>query len=152
MLVPINQITPSKEALEGHISEIVALVSDNIEDAIALATRLQYMNQVCEGGKKRIADKVVAELQLAKERKDYFGYKIEVCEVGTRYDYSQCGDVILYDLQKELDVLTEKVKARQDFIKALKEPIMIVNPETGEQFKVCPPIKTSTTAPKFTLK
>lgn len=151
MLVPISQINPSKEALEGHINDLELSVKEG-SDVIRIAVALQFMNQICEGAKKRIAPLLVTELQKAKERKDYFGYKIEVGECGTKYDYSNCGDVILYNLNDELEKIQSKIKDRQEMIKTLKEPLMIADPETGELFKVCPAIKTSTTAPKFSLK
>lgn len=152
MLVPISQISPSKEALEGHIFDIVNNIEEGGDDPIRIAVALQFMAQICEGAKKRIKDLVVSELEKAKERKDYFGYRIEVAQVGINYDYTLCGDAKWYDLQEQLEKLQAKIKDREAMLKAIKEPIMIADEDTGELYKVMPPVKASSTAPKFTLK
>lgn len=152
MLVQINQTIPSKSSLEGYVIDIVDHVKRGEGNPIEISAKLDFVMKICENAKKDLKDAVISELNKARERKDYFGYKIEVAEVGTKYDYSQCGDSKWYDLQDQLEKIKAKISDREAMLKAIKEPQMFVDEETGELFKVTPPVKTSTTTPKFTLK
>lgn len=79
--------------------------------------------------------------------------KFEVKEVGVKYDFSDCSDPILTDLQAKLDELTKQVKDRQTLLKTVPSAGMtIFVEETGEVYTVYPPLKTSTTSVAVTLK
>lgn len=151
MLVQINQYTPSKASLEGYVTDIFNNIKDGGDNPIEIAAKLDFIMKICEGAKKEIKGLVVRELEKAKERKDYFGYRIEVTEVG-KYDFTNCGDAKWYDLQEQLKNLEAKIKERETFLKGIKEPLAVFDEETGEVFKVMPPVKPTTTTPKFTLK
>ena len=152
MLVQINQTTPSKASLDGYVKDIIEYAESNEGNPIEISAKLDFMMKICDIAKKEIKPAVIKELEKAKERKDYFGYKVEVKETGTKYDYSNCGDAKWYDLQEQLEKLKVKISDRETFLKAIKEPIMVADEETGEMFKVMPPVKTSTTSPCFTLQ
>jgi hypothetical protein len=51
-----------------------------------------------------------------------------------------------------MDLLKEKVKHRETFLKALKEPLSIIDEETGDLQRVHPPKKSSSTTVKVTFK
>jgi len=73
-------------------------------------------------------------------------------EVGVKYDYKQCNDAELTDLQQQADTINAKLKARQEFIKALPiEGIEVLTSE-GELIYIYPPAKSSTTSVVVTLK
>lgn len=102
---------------------------------------------------KEIRDNFVNEASKYPEQSfEFNGAKIEKAEVGTKYNYSVCKDPIydrrLWILEKAKAELTE----REIFLKALKEPLSIVDEETGEVIKIHPPIKTSTSSLKVTIK
>lgn len=80
------------------------------------------------------------------------GTKIELAEVGTKYDYSKCEDLTLTDLELKLSGIEKKVKQRQEFLKTVPvEGLVVTDEQTGETFKVYPPSKTSTSSYKITL-
>jgi hypothetical protein len=84
---------------------------------------------------------------------DYMNSKIEIKETGVKYDYSQCGDVILDKLNWQAENLAKDIKARETILKAVSEKGMIMtDTETGESFTVYPPSKSSTTSIAVTLK
>jgi len=84
---------------------------------------------------------------------EYQNSKVEIKEVGVKYDFSNCEDAVLqrlYAAQAELDA---KVKARETMLKSVPVKGMIVtDEETGETFTVYPPSKSSTTSISITLK
>lgn len=80
------------------------------------------------------------------------GAKFQVKEAGTKYDYSQCNDYVLTELQQQLDELTEKVKNRQKFLQlAPPEGIEVLEDQSGEVYRIYPPSKSSTTTVTITL-
>lgn len=79
------------------------------------------------------------------------GTKLELAEVGTKYDYSQCGDTQMDDLNNQLDILEFAIKERQTFLKAIPLSGMDVIIDGGEVCKIYPPSKTSTSSVKTTI-
>jgi hypothetical protein len=84
---------------------------------------------------------------------DFHNAKIEVKEVGVKYDFSNCGDAKMAKLHEELEALKKKVKDREDFLK--KAPIEgtpVLDEDTAELVTIYPPSKSSTTSVAVTLK
>jgi hypothetical protein len=84
---------------------------------------------------------------------EYQNSKVEVKEVGVKYDFSKCDDPVLlgmYEKQAELD---KAVKERETMLKTISPKGMtITDEETGETFTIYPPAKSSTTSVAITLK
>lgn len=79
--------------------------------------------------------------------------KVEIKEVGTKYDFSKTGDVTLDSLYAQQAKIDADIKARETMLKSVSEKGMIVTDEqTGETFTVYPPAKSSTTSVAITLK
>jgi hypothetical protein len=80
------------------------------------------------------------------------GTKIELSEVGTKYDYVFCEDDIYNELVIRRDALDEQIKERQQFLKTLpSEGIDIIN-EDGVVSRIYPPSKSSTSSVKCTIQ
>lgn len=74
-------------------------------------------------------------------------------EVGTKYDYSNCGDIELNELMAQAEVLKAKIEARQETLKHLPLSGMLTTDEkTGDTYKIYPPSKKSTTAVSVSLR
>lgn len=102
---------------------------------------------------KEVRDNFVNEADKYPEKSfEFNGVKMEKAEVGTKYNYSICGDPIYnqrFQIKEEAD---KQVKEREEFLKALKEPMTFVDESTGEVVKIIPPSKTSTTSVKVTIR
>lgn len=79
------------------------------------------------------------------------GTKIELAEVGTKYDYQTCGDAELVRLNDQLLNIENVIKERQTFLKTLPVSGMDVIMDGGEVCKLFPPIKVSTSSVKVTI-
>jgi len=77
--------------------------------------------------------------------------KMELAEVGTKYDYSQCGDSQLKDLYETLEQIKAKVEEREKFLKNLPLSGLDVITADGEAIHVYPPAKSSTSSYKVTI-
>lgn len=76
-----------------------------------------------------------------------------ISEVGTKYDYSMCGDVEWEQMDKAIRILQTAIKMREAYLKNVpSNGEEKVDKETGEAYTIYPPTKTSTTAIKTTLK
>jgi hypothetical protein len=79
------------------------------------------------------------------------GVKFELAETGTAYDFSQCNDPELALLEQQAKELTEKVKARKEFLKTVPSKGLEVHAGEGELVTVYPPSKSSKSSYKVIL-
>jgi len=79
----------------------------------------------------------------SKEETSINGVKFNLQETGTKYHYKDSGDPVWNDLDKQIQELTEKRKARETFLKAIPYESNVVDAETG--LYLTRPPKTSTT-------
>lgn len=151
-IINISQVTPSRTFLSEFTKSIEKEIEEGNYDPIQLSATLDFIGKACEESKKAIKEKTINELEKYPERREYYGYEIQVTEAGISYDYSKCGDSEILSLYKELELLQAKIKEREQFLKGIKERFTIVDESTGEVLTLRPPAKKSTTTTKFTLK
>jgi hypothetical protein len=108
---------------------------------------------------EKVFDKVKETLtKLAREEAEkhgakqfeFKGVKMELAEVGTKYDYSNCNDFVLGQLTESVNTFSEMKKQRETMLKAIKEPMNLIS-DDGEPYTVYPPTKTSTSSIKVTV-
>lgn len=79
--------------------------------------------------------------------------KVEIKEVGVKYDFSKCEDTILGALYAQHEILDAEIKKRETMLKSVDTKGMLVTDEaSGDTFKVYPPAKSSSTSVAVTLK
>jgi len=79
------------------------------------------------------------------------GTRIELAEVGTKYDYVFCEDDILNDMVISRLALDEQIKERQEFLKNLPSEGIEIITRYGEVKRIYPPSKSSTSSIKCTI-
>ena len=57
------------------------------------------------------------------------GTKIELAEVGVKYDYSNCGDETYKKMLFQFEILETAIKERQDFFKIAQSPLVSLDKE-----------------------
>ena len=134
---------------------VVSNLENGNADALVVHLQLKSMEDII----KQLNDNSTYKsylLEAAEKNGKKFTFQnseFNIREVGVKYDFTQCGDLELNDLQEKLNGLTEEVKARQTFLKTVQPKGMIVtSQETGDTYTVYPPSKTSTTSVAVTLK
>ena len=143
------------DVLEGKHSAIEAMEAFSYMGKVAV----ELKDQVDESGKIKMVDLIRQEISDHAEDKKNFttakGSKFVLAEVGTAYSFENTGDTQLPILNKQLEELKKKIKAREEFLKKLTTPIKIKEPniETGEEVEVelFPASKSSTSSYKLTL-
>lgn len=74
------------------------------------------------------------------------GCEVNIRELGVKYDFTNCNDDKWTDLMAEMELLKAEIKARETFLKAIKQPTEV------DGKLISPPIKSSTTGIAVTIK
>lgn len=126
------------------------LESGNVlEVAESLSAMEEFIKSV--KGDKRFTEYVREETtKFGKQFSSASGAKIELAEVGTKYDFNVCADPELQRWEQQLTSAEDMVKKRKDFLKTIPvEGIEIITDD--EVVRVYPPAKSSTSSYKITL-
>jgi len=122
-------------------------------NALAVLIQLRAMERASARILKEIAPNLLNEADKYPEKEfEYQGNKITKAEHGTKYDYSSCGDGEWFIHDQAVLSATNSRKAREEFLKALKAPITVLDPLTGEVSTITPPTKKSTSGLNVTIK
>jgi hypothetical protein len=147
----MKEIALSEITSRGQLSRLVAefrdeILSGNINPLQAAATLKALEDFTKElRGNCLIRDCIREELEKYPEKSvKYNGVTFTKKATGTRYDFSGCGDTELLRLQTRAKIASDALKSREDFLKAVPEGgIDSFSQETGETFKLFPPVKIS---------
>lgn len=149
----IRQLSVSKSGVDMFCRQLISSVQNGEVNALELKAFLKTMELIIDRVDKETKENQVTEAMRYSEKKfSAYGCEIEQCEVSTRYDYSTCGDPIYNQRVKIAEEAKSQLDDRAAFLKALKEPLTIVDDESGEVATVRPPVKKSTSGLRITLK
>ena len=134
-------------AAQGHADAFVEAATGSPIEAYLFARRVgEYATAYAEA----IAPAALTERQTYPGKTEVlFGAKVEVAEVGVKYDYS--ADPVWARLNTAVERATEARREREKVLQATSTPRPEVDPETGEMFTAHPPVRTGKTSLKVTL-
>lgn len=145
-----------KRVLDGEASAV-----DTYEAAVFMGKVGDALKGcVDELGKNAFTDLIREEISAnSNGEKAYttrLGSKFSLAEVGTKVDYTKCGDVLWNYYTAEIEKLDKLKKGREALLKTLTEPMIVSYPDpaTGElleNVELLPPTKTSTSSFKVEL-
>lgn len=157
----------TKEQRRSFIEQLVNAIENGDVSALKIHLQIKCLEDIITSLTSRDAKKNKGSIELAntywkslldeggKYGKEFelHNSKFTTKEVGIKYNYSVCNDVEYNDLMQEVQELSEKVKAREEYLKHIPaKGITTVNEETGEATTIYPPSKSSTTSISVTLK
>jgi hypothetical protein len=152
-LIKFNHTT--KEERSQLVREIFDEVLNGRINPLELHLRLKSAEEVIKQltGLEPYKAILLDEAQKHGKSFNYQTAKIDIREVGVKYDYSGCGNselAALYDQQKAIE---ERIKVIETYHKGLPSAgvQVLVHPH-GELETHYPPAKTSTTSVAVTLK
>lgn len=145
---------PSTAAEVARFSkQLIQDVKEGQINPLKLLVMLRSLEAVSELVREEIQTEIQTEAEKHSEKKfDAYGAIIEKSELGTKYAYTKSGDIEWEQLNSELETITRRKTERETFLKSLKEPLTLVNPDTGEVYDIKPPFKTSKSGIKIYLK
>lgn len=143
----ISVMPTTKAEIKAFKENVINDLMSGNHDIISVAIQLKAMEALIKElqGDYRFKELAVDE---ASRETEYANAKIEVAELGVKYDYSVCNDDEYNNLDTEVKKLSGLKKARENLLKSLTGETP--NQQTGEL--ICPPVKTSKTGIKITLK
>lgn len=151
-LISLLKFSPRGGEASIAADTIAAQVFDGHEDGLQLLVGIKAMQKLLDGIIERIEESALHEAMLeGGKRFEKFGAKIEVREVGTRYNFDGCQDPVLVRLTEAKKQWSDLEKDRQNLLKTLRGKTEMLDTETGEIIHVIPPIKTSKTGVVITL-
>ena len=141
----------NKAEIEVYNESVKELALSGDCDIIKLSRQVNIMKRIVETFEK---DKDIQEV-LIKECEKYGKgelKEIQVKEVGTKYDFSECGLPEYEKVCASIEKLNERKKELEMYLKTVKPNTEFIDPKSGECVMLNPPIKTSTTKAVFTIK
>lgn len=149
----LHLLASTSQQIDFFSTSIINEVKDGQESPLRVLIQLRAM----EKASKQILDGIREEVITAAEKypgKDFelYGNKLSKEELGVKYDYSTCGDTIYERLQTDFNTAKASLDERTAFLRQLKSPMTVVDEMTGEVVTIKPPVRTSTTGVKVTIK
>jgi hypothetical protein len=152
-LIKFNHTT--KEERTEVVREIFQELLEGRINAMELHIRMKCIEEVVKQLTSMPAYKAIVLDDAEKHGKSfqYHNAKIDIREVGVKYDYSKCGSSELSELYVHAANVDSRIKVLESYLKPLPfSGIQVINQSTGEVETHYPPAKTSTTSVAVTFK
>ncbi len=148
----IKLLPETKEQISSFANQLIRSVENGEVNALQLKAYFKAMEKAIKLVDDSTKDSQLTEAEKYGEKKfNAFGMQIEVCEVGTSYDYEHCNDPEWNSADSQVKTWTQTRKDREQFLRSLKKPEVLVDQMSGEVVTINPPVKKSTTGLKFTV-
>lgn len=141
----IRQLPISKNDVMAFSESIKNSLTNGDIDPLEMALYFKAMDEISKSVKDTLTQMAVSEAEKYGKTFQFKGAEISIREMGTKYDFTDSGDIKLQSISDSINELSEKRKERENFLKTLKEPLVAVDDETGETYTMYPPKKSSTT-------
>lgn len=138
----------TKDQVKAFTAKAKASILEGNEDPVKIAIQLAGLEKVLKElrGDDKIRETICEELmKYERGTTEVNGAKVEIAEVGVRYDYQD--DHVLQELAQKKLSIDNAIKERQEMIKGLKASVY---DQDGIEIK--PAVRRSTTSYKVTIK
>ena len=159
LLITTNTLSlfeTTKQQRKVFVQNVLDQIRDGNTDPIKVHLQLKCAEDIIKqitGNEEFRSELIDACDKQGGKSFTYQNAKFEKKEVGVKYDYSQCNDAKLVELESKIELLSEQLKSRQSLLKtAPASGLTVVDEESGETYTVYPPAKSSTTSIAVTLK
>jgi hypothetical protein len=145
-----NQLTKSQLKIIAEDSVERLTESGKLIESIETFAKIEWLIKEIKSNTNYIDSLRDEVSKHGKQVVTSYGTKIELAEVGTKYDYTNCGDSVLIELINELESLEMEIKERQTWLKSV--PASGVDIIVGDEVcRIYPPSKSSTSSIKTTI-
>ncbi len=149
----INLLPSTSDEMNRFANNVIQAVKNGEENPLQMLVQIRAMEKAFKIITEKIKENYLTEAdKYPGDKFDFKGNSIQKGDVHTEYDYTVCGDPIWEQRKTILDMAESQLKERQEFLKALREPITLVDDESGEVATVRPPLKKTTPGLKVTIK
>lgn len=148
----VNLFDTTKEQRKSFADAIIFAIKQGDVNPLALHLNIKKMEDTIKQvtGNPEYMSMILDEAEKYSAKSfELNNAKVEIKEVGVKYDYSMCDDATYNDLDAQKKQVEVKIKERQKFLQLIPEG-GTVDPETGGM--VYRAARTSTTSAVITLK
>jgi hypothetical protein len=148
-LSTLSTLPENKQQLTDFKANLKNAILSGVKDGLEIKKLHKVLEEILKTFKEpEVVEMIESEADKYHEKSfEYIGAKFQKRN-NTKYDFSVCEDSELIQLEQQEKLVKTNLKARQDFLKGLKENY--INQETGEVIK--PPAKTTSEILAITLK
>ena len=151
----VSLLPETKSQITDFVAKIEQTALEGYESPLYLYKQAKNMEAIAKELNKSAVLKDAALTEAQKYHKDELkslhNSKIEICELGTKWNYDECNHPDYDRTKKEIERLTQKLKGLEDYLKTVENETEYIDPQTGECVKLLRATKTSTTGLKITL-
>jgi hypothetical protein len=148
----LSQLPETKQQIETFAYSLEQGLNNGQIVASDLLRFQKAMEKVFEKIKPTLIENALNEISQYEKNTVIKGSEFSIVEAGVKYDYSNCNDLEYNMLTIQLEALKSTLKDRETFLKSIKEPLQMIDENSGEVYTIYPPKKTSSTTLKVTFK
>lgn len=148
----LSLMPSTKDEVDRFAAQLIRSVEEGQVNPLGLKATLKMIEKVIEKVDKATRDNQMTEALKYQKTFNAYGFEIQRTEVGTEYDYLSCGDTVYEQRHAAVESAKSLLKDREAFLRSLREPLTVVDENSGEVSTINPPLKKSTTGLKFSLK
>ena len=149
-----NQLTKTQQA--DMAETIISKIESGDINPLAVQVGLSAIENVIKTVKasELYKDSTLVEAEKYDSKTfNCYGAQLQIKEVGVKYDFTKCEDPIWNELNDKMEIIKASMKEREDILKRIPySGQTMVDEDSGEVYKVYPPLKTSTTSVTTTFK
>lgn len=149
-----KSLPKNKEEIKSFAASIARALEEGDINPLELLRNFKAFEKVIESVKPVLDKHAILEAEKFHSKDEittYAGVKFTLAELGTKYNYENCGDPVWQRLKAAAESASIALKDRETFLKALKDSIEVVDEDSGEICKIHPPLRSSTTGVKTTF-
>lgn len=144
----------TKEQRQSFVNDLLMRLESGEVNPLTVHLQVKCMEDIIKQltGTEEYKKAILAESEkYGAKNFQFHNAKIEIKEVGVKYDFSKCDDPLLNELESKSEEVATKLKERQTMLKTI--PLSGMDIMVGDELvKVYPPSKSSTTSVAVTLK
>lgn len=141
------------DEVKRFTTSIVEGVQNGQYNPLEVLVILRALENVSENVREAIKDNIMTAADRYNEKTfEVFGARVEKSEVGVAFDYPSTGDREWYKFNLEALTAADRRKERESFLRALREPMTVVDTDSGEVYEIRPPLKKSKSGLKVFIK
>lgn len=149
----LSLMPSTKDEVVRFSKGLIDSVRNGETNPLKLLVMLRSLEAVSELVRDDIGEFIEREADKYSEKKfNAYGALIEKGEVGVKYAYETSRDPEWERLDSEMKSLKARISERETFLKSLKEPLTVLDKESGEINEIRPPLKKGKPGVKVFLR
>lgn len=149
----LSQFASTQVQCDVFSDQVIESVKNGEENPLKVLVQLKAFEKCSDRIQKEIKDNYMIEAgKYPGDSFEFMGNQVQKAENGVKYDYASTGDPVYLQRLKVFQEAEKQLKEREQFLKAVKTPFSLLDEGTGEVSIISPPMRTSSSGLKITIK